>query len=992
MKDLLGQLKLGSSLFVMLVAVDVAPSAVMAQQIQPAESVEQVTVTGTSIRGIAPVGTNLITVTPEDIQNSSATTVQAILANTPVISGFGNAGEGSRIHNNYYQPSIHNLGASGSNATLVLVDGHQFPTGGTNHTTADPNVIPSNMLQTIEVIANGDSSIYGSNAVAGVINFKTRSRYDGVQLSAQADFMDGAMNFTGGILSGASWDKGNVVLGYQYVQEGALTANERAFSSDPNQTARATAAGLPVGSAGGSSPNFRTFTGAGPGCVNPLVRVNGTGNYYDVVTGQQYGTAQSNAPCNLSNENTLIEREIRNNVMMKLRQDFGSVLTVGADLLYAQRQDQAISGAGAISNVTTFATGAQANPFFKVPSGYTGAAVTRESVYANLDPLLGGRGTYNLDGASTMYADMNAEYRVPGTDFAIDALAVAGKDDSYQRSVGGAVNPSTAYLALNGTANTGGSMTQVAVPNSTIVPLNLPLTSSNALDIWTTGPGNGTSVAVRNNIADSKNLTENIAGFEQFRLSTNGTAFDLPGGPLKIAAGIESVHFTLQQQGVSSNSTGPTTTGANFQLYNFSRTVRSAFAELDVPVISPDMNLPLVQKFGINMSGRFDNYNDVGDTSNYKLAFNWDLVDGVKIRGNMSTSFVAPGIDQIGNQNHAFIGTTFSSTTAMDGLAIPVAAFPMLTQFAPSQFNNGQACTLAAVTCVLASTVQGVNIHGGAANAHPAKGRGWEIGADIAPSFLPGFLAKITYWDTEYLGAFTAPSVANIVNNSSLYSQIAFYPGAGAPASLVYSQSVGLTQTSALPPTISVITYTNVGNYLYLYAAGIDATINYSWDTDLGTFNVGADGTQLTKYNTGLGATGVPYSILNTTGSSASFPSTSTQARFKLDWAQGQYAVDLFANYVGPYRNWSGTSISPLIPNAQGNPSGGGDPVRANLTFDLHLGYDFKDGFLGDDHLNITVINIADTDPPFYLGAAGYDNWVASPLGRVIKVGLTTTF
>src|ERR1700761_5916065 len=187
---------------------------------------EQVVVTGTSIRGVAPTGTNLINISSADIETSGATTVQAMLANSPVISGFGDAGEGSRIHNNYYQPSIHNLGASGSNATLVLIDGHQFPTGGTNHTTADPNVIPINMLERVDVIANGDSSIYGSNAVAGVINFITRSRFDGVEFNAQSDVMNGAVNFTAGILSGASWDKGNVVFAYQYVNEGMLTANQ----------------------------------------------------------------------------------------------------------------------------------------------------------------------------------------------------------------------------------------------------------------------------------------------------------------------------------------------------------------------------------------------------------------------------------------------------------------------------------------------------------------------------------------------------------------------------------------------------------------------------------------------------------------------------------------------------------------------------------------------------------------------------------------------
>src|SRR5271156_1353855 len=174
-----------------------------------ADTPEEVVVTGTSIRGVAPTGTNLINLSSADIEASGATTVQAMLADTPVISGFGNSGEGSRIHNNYYQPSIHNLGASGSNATLVLIDGHQFPTGGTNHTTADPNVTPANMLERVDVIANGDSSIYGSNAVAGVINFVTRSRFDGLQLNAQADYLEGTSNFTGGVLWGTDWDHGN---------------------------------------------------------------------------------------------------------------------------------------------------------------------------------------------------------------------------------------------------------------------------------------------------------------------------------------------------------------------------------------------------------------------------------------------------------------------------------------------------------------------------------------------------------------------------------------------------------------------------------------------------------------------------------------------------------------------------------------------------------------------------------------------------------------
>ena len=76
------------------------------------------------------------------------------------------------------------------------------------------------------------------------------------------------------------------------------------------------------------------------------------------------------------------------------------------------------------------------------------------------------------------------------------------------------------------------------------------------------------------------------------------------------------------------------------------------------------------------------------------------------------------------------------------------------------------------------------------------------------------------------------------------------------------------------------------------------------------------------------------------------------------------------------------------------------EPTQVNLgllrvgespTFDLHLAYQFRDGWLGSDRLDVTVINIADTNPPFYLGVTGYDSWVASPLGRVIKVAVTAT-
>ena len=123
---------------------------------------------------------------------------------------------------------------------------------------------------------------------------------------------------------------------------------------------------------------------------------------------------------------------------------------------------------GTISNVTAFATGAQANPFFKIPSGYTGPAVTRETVYANLDPLLGGRGNYNLDGATTMYADINAEFRVPSSDFVIDGWRWQARMTATREALAAGQCQLQRDLALNGTANAGGNTTS---PRSPTPPL-----------------------------------------------------------------------------------------------------------------------------------------------------------------------------------------------------------------------------------------------------------------------------------------------------------------------------------------------------------------------------------------------------------------------------------------------------------------------------------------------------------------------------------------
>jgi iron complex outermembrane receptor protein len=136
----------------------------------------------------------------QDIEKTSPPTVQQILKTVPSVTGLGSAGQGSfgsADNSGTNAPTIHGLGASASNSTLILIDGHRIPLTGINHALSDPNIIAPGAIERVEVLADGASSVYGSDAVAGVINFITRRNYDGFEISAQAGFADGYKTYSG---------------------------------------------------------------------------------------------------------------------------------------------------------------------------------------------------------------------------------------------------------------------------------------------------------------------------------------------------------------------------------------------------------------------------------------------------------------------------------------------------------------------------------------------------------------------------------------------------------------------------------------------------------------------------------------------------------------------------------------------------------------------------------------------------------------------------
>ena len=480
MNNLTRQLKLGGSSLALITVATLSPS--LAQAPAQGAPVEEVTVTGTSIRGVAPVGANLVTVGQQDIQKQGGQTLDEVLKQVPALSNMGQVGQGQ--HNStYFSPNIHQLGASASGSTLVIMDGLRFPLGGTSHSQPDPSIIPTIAIQRVEVLADGSSSIYGSDAVAGVINFITRTNYDGLLLQGEGGGANDYVKYNLSALAGKTWEGG-----------GALMAIQHSYISDiPFPTRVSTQNFIPFG-----GTNQRSFN-----CSPATIQPAGNANIFPSATATAtIVNAQANAPCDLISGDYL-PKETRDNLFAKFTQSFGR-FTVSATGLIANRKDVTYSSAGTLT-ATAFGTGAQANPFYINPPGVTATSQTVRYDFSKLIPQ-----NISPQGASTMYGSVNLNYQEDSGFFKgwdANFWLVTAQDNAYADTYNGFCN-SCALLALNGTTQTSGSTTTPSIVGTTLTATQLPLTPANALDVWNPVGSNRTSAATISRLA-SFNATTN---------------------------------------------------------------------------------------------------------------------------------------------------------------------------------------------------------------------------------------------------------------------------------------------------------------------------------------------------------------------------------------------------------------------------------------------------------------------------------------------------
>ncbi|MBB3360002.1 MULTISPECIES: TonB-dependent receptor domain-containing protein [unclassified Novosphingobium] len=322
--------------------------------------VREIVVTGTLIRGVAPVGTNVIGVSTADIRATGASSTNNLLATIPQVSNFNSFPSGSASFGQpIAQTNLRNLGASGGTTTLLLLNGHRLVGSGILQTYADPTIIPPGIIERVEVVPDGGSSIYGSDAIGGVINIITRKRSSGVDIAANYGFADGYATLDGNVTAGKDWGSGSFTLSYAYAWHNNIQGIERDYVTQ-NNTAN-----------GGSDRRVTT-------CAQPNLIVGGV-TY--AMPGLVAGTRNL---CSNTDYADIYPRERRHTVFGTLDQDLSDKLSFNLTGYFSERVTHTLT-----APLSTNSTITSANPYFR-PIG----TETSQQVLFDYSPVFG-KGTDN---------------------------------------------------------------------------------------------------------------------------------------------------------------------------------------------------------------------------------------------------------------------------------------------------------------------------------------------------------------------------------------------------------------------------------------------------------------------------------------------------------------------------------------------------------------------------------------------------------------------
>jgi iron complex outermembrane recepter protein len=848
-------------------AASVSSVALAQEQGATEQKVERIEVTGSRIkRTDMETAQPILLVSAEDIARSGLVSVGDILKEIAT----NGASLGLQTNNGNTNGVVRvDLRNCGSNRTLVLVNGQRWVANLSG--AVDISTIPMAAIKQIEVLKDGASSIYGTDAICGVVNIITDNDFEGAQVSAyNGEYSDGdgkRESYT--ITLGSTSAKSSVLLSANYTQQGEVMGGDREISSVPifGLPARVSAAG---GRASPTTPNGQ-FTGTKDGVTGSYTLKDGSKgclpnqrctNLADFKLYDANTDGYNFAPVNY-----LIQPGETRSVFVLGTYELFENVNLRIDGLYNSRKSEAQLAAQPLSGLAISATNVY-NPFGTAIAG------------ASFRPIVSPR-SFAADNTTWRFgAGLQGFFELVNRTFDWDVGYVYSDNALTQLKTGfynstrmtTALGPS--FIDAGGVARCGTSAAPITANNCT--PFNI-----------FGGPSGVTPAMLAYVGVEPRNLE--FSKMTTYSGNIGTELFELPAGTVAAVVGTEVRResgftnpdpLTVAGQVLGDNAATPT---------NGSFDVTEYYGEVVIPLLA---DMQMVEMLELSASSRYSDYSNFGDTTNSSFKLSYRPVQELLIRASYGEGFRAPSIQEL------FQGQNDSRPSATD---------PCSANSVPYQQNADVRARCAAAGVPNGFVQKEPQFRakvGGNPNVQPEEAKTTVVGFVYSPHFVENLGLSVDWYNIELENAIGARSAASIANGC-------YVTGIQSYCNLISRDFTGAQ--NANPGEISNVLSLNQNFVGGLEREGVDINIDYRFTTEFGAFRVNSDtAIMLFEGDVGqpgkgeLNADGDISSGNNvgwlSSGASGGGARNKIKSNLSLSWSLNEWSASITAQYLSAMR------------------------------------------------------------------------------------------
>lgn len=946
---------------------------------------EDVVVTGRLAPTADTVGPAPVQViTADDIRKAGTMDVlSTLLKLNPGFSGNANSIGPANNNNSYFngQPSGtgESFAALRNLPTLILIDGRRVTSSALSQGQGvDLNLVPVDMIDRIEVLQDGASALYGSDAIGGVINIITKKNFNGADVDQEVGFPtdqtgNHVLQYQSSVVAGMSTEDTRIVVGAQYYHTDPVQEQDRFNTSD---TALLNAGILPntsgnfagrVDDANGSyvlagSPMAAGAPGYRPGLTTPPVVSGGPFTsvaaynaaaqaqlgyqpyislantplgQYDLLNIAQYGTY------------TLLEQD-RYNVSLNLEHNvFDQHLVLFGNFRFAEDDAQSELA----PSLAPFPQ--QANIMIPANNPYNpfGTPFGTPTDQINIRTRFDQNGNRIFDTTSDFYNLVGGARGILTPDYGYEIAGTFSREDQTYLT----------HNAINGVA-----LNEALTPNGQVNAQGQPLSTlndanGNPVPVFNYFGLGGNSPATLNAI----NTTLSQSGYADLwsldgKITATPSFLELPAGPVALVLGGEFIHEQLDTTADALTQAGEVPGITPVFPASGGRERYAIFSEVDIPIFSSDNRIPGFYSLEATAAGRFEEIQPGGSAAVPKIGLLWQPVDNeVTLRGGYSEGFIAPSIFSLYGPN----------TTS-----VPVITLPDGTEQEQITTSSNP-------------------------NLRPSTSEQWNAGIVISPKAVPGLTVSADFYHVQENHVAIADYTSALASLNKL--------GSASPYAGDYIDDNGNPLTSTAPNQVLQATFGNLTVPLTdseaIRTEGFDFAANYTIPVRYGVVNLNGDVNWTLDYEV-QEAPG--YAYYNYVGqgtygfgtAQGIIPDYKVNCSLTWDFKGLQYVIS--ANYL------PGVSIpGNLFPSITGPGATQGSTVNglaqqvgAYYTIDMQFSYEFGKGsttrnWYNDLHCTVGCNNITDTPAPLIAGGPDYtDNNTYNPLGRFVYFEISKKF